>query len=377
VPGDVGKRLGRREVRRVLGLARQPPGQGRIDRDRERCLVGELAEGRRQPEVGEDLRLDAVDQVPQVGHQLPGLLVRGGHGLRGRPGRQVEPGQPELHGERDQLLLGAVVQVTLDAAALGLERAGEPGTGRRDLGELRAQPCFRPAAEQQRAGDRRVRPGDQRHQVRPQDKQDQAREEERHGLRHGRGPPGEQGDVPPGPAQRDADRAGQEDHAQEQRGQRRGAGSGRNRRQQARIAGLPPRGRVGVPCPQPARHAAAARHAPDMRGGTPVHDRQPPPRRRRDRDRDQRAECHDKDEAKEDQQRDRRRRERAARQHYPRHGEHGQQRRGDQRRGQRGQHVPERAPRPPADRQPAPGQGLKRCLRGHACQVTTPGRDCQ
>ena len=192
VLGDVGERLGRREVGRVLDLARQPPGQGGVDRHGDRCLVGELAERRRQPEVGQDLRLDAVDQLPQLGHQLLGLLVRGGHGLRGgRPGRQVEPGQAELHGERDQLLLGAVVQVTLDAAALGLEGVGQPGTGRRDLGQLGAQPLLRPAAAQQRAGDRRVRPGDQRHQVRAQAQQDEAGEDERHRLRHGRGLPGE------------------------------------------------------------------------------------------------------------------------------------------------------------------------------------------
>ena len=95
--GDVGQRLGRREVGRVLGLAWQPPGQGGVDRYGDRCLLGELGERRRQPQVGEDLRLDAVDQVPQVGHELFGLLGRGCHGLRGgRPGRQVQPGQAEL-----------------------------------------------------------------------------------------------------------------------------------------------------------------------------------------------------------------------------------------------------------------------------------------
>jgi hypothetical protein len=197
--------------------------------------------------VGEDLRLDAVDQVPQLGHELFGLLVRGGHGLRGgRPGRQVQPGQAELHGERDQLLLRAVVQVTLDAAALGLEGVGQPGTGRRDLGELGAQPILLPASAQQRAGYRRVRPGDQRHQVRAQAQQDDAREEERHRLRHGRGLPGAH--LNGTPAQRYDDRGGYEGPGQQHREQRREAESGHDSGLQARIASLPPRGRVAVPC---------------------------------------------------------------------------------------------------------------------------------
>jgi hypothetical protein len=41
-------------------------------------LVGELTQSGGQAEVGQDLRLDAVDELAQLGHQLLGLLVRGG-----------------------------------------------------------------------------------------------------------------------------------------------------------------------------------------------------------------------------------------------------------------------------------------------------------
>ena len=63
-----------------------------------------------------------ADQVPQFGQRLLGLLVRladdGGGGLR--VGLELGPGPAELHGQGDQPLLGAVVQVTLDPAAFCL-----------------------------------------------------------------------------------------------------------------------------------------------------------------------------------------------------------------------------------------------------------------
>ncbi len=44
-------------------------------------------------------------------------------------GMRVEllPGPAEVHRQRDELLLGAVVQVTFDAAALGVGRVNDAG----------------------------------------------------------------------------------------------------------------------------------------------------------------------------------------------------------------------------------------------------------
>jgi hypothetical protein len=45
--------------------------------------VSELIQRGRQPAVGKDAGMDALDEFPQVGHELLGLLVRVGHGRGG------------------------------------------------------------------------------------------------------------------------------------------------------------------------------------------------------------------------------------------------------------------------------------------------------
>jgi hypothetical protein len=66
--------------------------------------------------------VDAVEQLPQLGQRLLGLLVGGvdldrGGGARG----EVELGQAERHRQRDQPLPGAVVEVALDPPPVQLE----------------------------------------------------------------------------------------------------------------------------------------------------------------------------------------------------------------------------------------------------------------
>ena len=84
--------------------------------------------------VGEDRRVDAPDEVAQLGEGRLGLVVGVGHERLGLLGVGVEAlaGPAEVHGERDEPLLGAVVQVALDAAALGLGAVdgGAPGSPR-------------------------------------------------------------------------------------------------------------------------------------------------------------------------------------------------------------------------------------------------------
>jgi hypothetical protein len=121
VLGRVGQGLGDHEVGGRLDRPGQPPG-GHLDPDRNRRAGGQGGDGRVQAPVGEHGRVDAAGQVAQLGQGPLGLLVgladQGGG--RGRVGLQLGPGHAQVHGQGDQPLLGAVVQVTLDAAALGL-----------------------------------------------------------------------------------------------------------------------------------------------------------------------------------------------------------------------------------------------------------------
>ena len=135
------------------------------------------ASGRRRPDgappapVGQDLRVDAADQLPQLGQGLLRLLVRAAPpDRRRRSVGQVEPGQAELHGQRDQPLLGAVVQVAFDAPALGLERVDQPGPGPGQLDQLRVDVG---RGGQDRPGHRRAGRRQRGHRVGAADQQDQ------------------------------------------------------------------------------------------------------------------------------------------------------------------------------------------------------------
>ncbi len=74
-----------------------------------------------QPAVDEDGRGHAPDQVADLGQGLAGLVAGVGDEGLGRRRVVIDAlgGQPELHGQHDQPLLGAVVQVALDAPQLG------------------------------------------------------------------------------------------------------------------------------------------------------------------------------------------------------------------------------------------------------------------
>ena len=141
VLGGVGEGLGDDEVRGGLrGRARaaQRRRVGDVDADRDRAAGGQRGQRGVEAAVGEDGRVDAADQVAQLGERLLDLAVRvlqGGGGLR--VARRLAPGGAQLDAEGHQPLLGAVVQVALDAAALlvggtdggraGLASAARPG----------------------------------------------------------------------------------------------------------------------------------------------------------------------------------------------------------------------------------------------------------
>ena len=111
---------------------RPPAGTGRRRRRATSTGTGDLARLRRergrQALVGEQRRVDAAREVAQVLERLLRLrLDLGEHlrGLRGFPlGQRAR--EPSLHGERDELLLRAVVDVALQPAALLVLRRDQP-----------------------------------------------------------------------------------------------------------------------------------------------------------------------------------------------------------------------------------------------------------
>nr|WP_263657342.1 hypothetical protein [Nonomuraea gerenzanensis] len=97
---------------------------GGADLGGQRRVADGRAQRRLQPRLGELQRVDAVRQVAQLGLRLAQVgreLREHGRRLRG-VGVHQPLGDPRLHGRRDEPLLGAVVQVALDPAALAVGR---------------------------------------------------------------------------------------------------------------------------------------------------------------------------------------------------------------------------------------------------------------
>ncbi len=100
-----------------------------LDVDAERAPVGGGPQRLGQSAVDEERRVDAVGEVPQL---LDGVLHAPGQHLehlrrcRGVVGEDV-PGQAEVHGKGDQVLLSPVVEVALDLAALGVGGGDDAG----------------------------------------------------------------------------------------------------------------------------------------------------------------------------------------------------------------------------------------------------------
>ena len=104
--------------------------------------------------------MQAADELAQLGQGQHGLVVRGGDGQPDRFGFGVEPlpGHAEVHGQRDQPLLRAVVQVPLDPAAFGVGRVDQVGAAAGQRLDPQRQLLAGPRAEQ-RPGQPLVRPG--------------------------------------------------------------------------------------------------------------------------------------------------------------------------------------------------------------------------
>ena len=109
------------------------------DRRGHRCPLGQRVQ-RDVEAVLQRGRMDAAGELAQLLQRLGQLVARGAHELLGllRVATDLAPDQRELQRERDQPLLGAVVQVALDAAPLGVGRGDDALAGGLQLGEPRA-----------------------------------------------------------------------------------------------------------------------------------------------------------------------------------------------------------------------------------------------
>ena len=156
--GGVADGLGHGEVGGGLDRGRVPPVLGPEDLDRQRRGVGEGGQRGAYPGLGQHRGIDPVGEVPQFLQNVSRLAGRPGQGRLGR-GVTVRlrggAGEPDVVGQGQQPLLGAVVQVPLQPAAFGiggLHDAGPGGAKLLELGEqlglqpfvLQAEPDGRP-----------------------------------------------------------------------------------------------------------------------------------------------------------------------------------------------------------------------------------------
>ena len=129
------QRLEAAEVDRGLDLLRVPADLLGLDRRGQRGAVAGGAERVGQPAVHQQRRVDAVREVAQLLHRLLEVgrdLVEhllGGVGV----GVGELAGEAGAHRERDEVLLRAVVQVALDAAALEVGGLDDAGAGAAQL----------------------------------------------------------------------------------------------------------------------------------------------------------------------------------------------------------------------------------------------------
>ena len=94
--------------------------------------------------------MDAAHEIADLAQRRLGLLVRGGHQLPAGLGIVVEllARRAERRGERDEPLLGAVVEVAFDPPPLGLGRVDRRGAARLQVGHLLGEPLVLGRPEQ-------------------------------------------------------------------------------------------------------------------------------------------------------------------------------------------------------------------------------------
>ena len=157
VLGDVGQRLRHDEVGRRLDRRRERRIDVRGDRHRQRRPCGEGVEPGGQPALGEDRGMDAAGELAQLrepGGELDERVVE----QRRRAGARLRvlAREVEHDRERDEALLGAVVQVALEPPARRVTRRHEPRARRLQLvdpcAQLGGEPLVLERERRRRAG---------------------------------------------------------------------------------------------------------------------------------------------------------------------------------------------------------------------------------
>ena len=131
VLGGVLQRLEAAEVHRRLHLGRVPAHPVAGERDARGGPLGSHPQGLDDPGVHEQRREDAVGQRTQFGDGGTDIVPQGAQDLPGH--RRIVGdgvvGKAEVHGQRHQVLLGPVVEISFDPAALGVGGGHQPDPG--------------------------------------------------------------------------------------------------------------------------------------------------------------------------------------------------------------------------------------------------------
>ena len=139
VLGDVRERLGHDEIGRRLDRRRQPPIRDGADRGRHRRPLGEGRDRVGQAGLGQDRRVDPAGELAQLlDRELElrrGLVGRGDRlGVLAGPSGEPSPDAAQRERDRDEPLLGAIVEVALEPTALLVGRLDDPRPRAADLG---------------------------------------------------------------------------------------------------------------------------------------------------------------------------------------------------------------------------------------------------
>src|SRR5581483_9836179 len=137
----VSQRLGAAEMDGRLDLRRLSLERARLDSRLDRGLRRGRTQGLREPAVEQERRVDRLGELAKalerLADVLPELVQERACG--GRIAVHELTRELEVHGERHEVLLRAVVEVTLDAPALLVGHCGEPGARGAELLDLPAE----------------------------------------------------------------------------------------------------------------------------------------------------------------------------------------------------------------------------------------------
>ena len=155
VLGRILKRLETTEVDGALDLGRIAPQTPRGQRRGKRTGGSRLRERPDQTAFDQEARIEPVGQGPNVGHGGVSVLNELAKPCGTLAGIALDKlaGELELDGQRQQPLLGAVVQIPLDTPALLVGRRHDAASRSLELPQRGAQLCFEPLVLERHLGE--------------------------------------------------------------------------------------------------------------------------------------------------------------------------------------------------------------------------------